>query len=363
MLVVTGLTVGGAEVQVRDLAIGLTKRGHDVEVVSLMRPRAFEDALAAHGVPVTSLEISRERKSLVQVLAAAWRFRRHVRRHRPDVVHAHMVHANLFSRLALAFSGNRLISTIHNVYEGGQLRDWGYRLTNWGSNRNTTISEAARRRSVEQRVLPDSTIIVPNGIELANYAPAETPAPDHPFRWIAVGRLEKQKDYPTLLSAMSQLHEATLSIAGDGAQRARLENLARELALSDRAFFLGVRHDVPALLARHDGFVLSSRWEGFGIAVVEAMAAGLPVVVTDSGGPPEIAGRDGAAGLVVEPGNPAAMAAAMRTIMGLSLPERAAMGLAGRRRVQARFDLQSVIDRWEQIYARLAAGKITQIAE
>lgn len=341
--------------QVRDLAIGLKRRGHDVEVVSLVQPQVLHNALEANGVSVMTLEIRREHRSLVQVLVAAYRFRRHVRRRRPDIVHAHMVHANLFSRLALALSGSRLISTIHNVVEGGQLRDWGYRVTNWCSNLNTTISEAARLRYVKQRVLPDSTIVVPNGIDVGKYAPAETPAPGHAFRWIAVGRLEKQKDYPTLLSAISRIEGATLSVAGDGAQRSVVENMANELGLADRVFFLGVRHDVPALLGRHDGFVLSSSSEGFGIAVVEAMAAGLPVVVTDSGGPPEIVGRDGAAGLVVQPGDPAATAAAMSTIMELSLAERAAMGLVGRTRVRATFELESVIDRWEQVYDRLVS--------
>ena len=347
--VVTGLDVGGAEVQVRDLAIGMKARGHDVSVTTLLPPKAYVDQLEAAGVIVRTLGISRQTPDFRAVLLAAFRLRRLVAIRRPEIVHSHMVHANLFARLALALSGNRLICTIHNIHEGGRARDLAYALTNWAAALNTTISEAATARFVNAHVLPKNTITIYNGVDISRFSGvSDTNEPAGRFRWIAIGRLELQKDYPTLLSAMVHLPSATLDIAGDGILRKDLVALAQELGIADRVTFLGVRNDIPDLLRQHDGYVLSSAWEGFGIAVVEAMASGLPVVVTDSGGPAEIVGRDGAAGIVVPASDAIALTAAMKTIVSLPEASRRGMGGSGRRRALAAFDLELVLGKWSK---------------
>lgn len=356
--VITGLAVGGAEVMLCELALGMKGRGHDVGVVSLLQPSAYVERLTSAGIRVLSLDLGRDQKNPLSVARIASRFRRHIRAVSPDIVHSHMVHANLFARLTLAFTGQRLICTMHNIYEGGRIRDAGYRLTNWASTLNTTISTSATRRAVAGRVLPASTITIYNGIDTVRFSPSADHGPARkPFRWLAVGRLERQKDYPTLLRAMRQCAGARLSIAGEGSQREELERLADDLGVAGRVKFLGVRRDIPELMREHDGFVLSSAWEGFGIVVAEAMASGLPVVATDSGGPAEIVGRDGSCGLIVPPEDADSLAAAMSRIALLSASERARMCAATRRRAMALFDLQSILDQWARVYAAVHDGK------
>jgi glycosyltransferase involved in cell wall biosynthesis len=350
----TALQIGGAEKVVFDLATGMKARGHDVSVTSLIAPTAYVEELGRAGIETRSLGIDRARKDFGQVAAALLAYRRDVARRQPALVHAHMVHANLFGRAAMAFRPlPRLICTIHNTDEGGRLRDLAYRLTNWASDLDTTISEAATRRFVSDRVLPPGTRTIHNGVDVP-MAVERRSAAGTGFRWLAVGRLEPQKDYPMLLAAMARVPGSTLSIAGDGSLRAALEAEVRELGLGDRVRFLGTRTDMAQQYAGHDGYVLSSAWEGFGLALAEAMATGLPVVATRSGGPQEIIGDDGG-GLLVPVGDVAALATVMHAVARMSYAARAEMGRKGRSRIVTAFSRKAMLDRWEAVYGEVAA--------
>jgi len=174
------------------------------------------------------------------------------------------------------------------------------------------------------------------------------------FLWLAVGRLEVQKDYPTLLRAFAQLDRSgsALWVAGEGSLRADLESLSRSLHLADRVRFLGQRGDIPALMNAADAFVLSSAWEGFGLVIAEALACKLPVVVTDSGGPREVV-DNGRVGFLVPPRDPDALAQAMVRLMDLPEAERRRMGELGREYVEANYSLDRVVDQWEALYTEL----------
>jgi len=353
----TALQIGGAEKVVFDLATGMTARGHDVRITSLIAPTAYMSELNLFGVEVRSIGIDRSRKDIGHVASALYAYRCELGARRPQIVHAHMVHANLFGRAAVAFQSSlRLICTIHNTYEGGRLRDLAYRLTNWASDLDTTVSEAATRRFVSDHVLPPGTLTVYNGVDVPVPAPRAS-ADRSVFRWLAVGRLEPQKDYPSLLAAMAQVPNATLTIAGDGALRASLEVQARELGIVDRVTFLGTRSDMPEQYASHDGYVLSSAWEGFGLALAEAMALGLPVVATRSGGPSEIIGEGSACGLLVPASDASALAAAMNAVTRLPQEARAEMGRHGRNRIMRLFSRDAMLDRWELIYDQVAGRR------
>jgi glycosyltransferase involved in cell wall biosynthesis len=318
--------------------------------------KAFADVLERHGVHVQTLGVGRTAWRPLQLIRAGLRLRRHVRARRPDIVHAHMVHANLLSRVCLALSGSRLICTVHNARER-PARELAYRLTNWASRLDTTVSENARTAFVDRHVLRPSAVAVHNGVDLSRFGNERPEQKTVPFRWIAVGRVRPVKDYPNLLRALAKLDSATLAIAGDDAVgRAALETLAGELGIGGRVAFLGIRNDVPALLMDYDGFVMPSLMEGFGIALVEAMASRLPAVATDCGGPGEVLGDDGLAGLLAPPGDSVALARAMMKVMALPTEARAAMGEAGRARAIARFDIRRALDRWESIYAAIIAG-------
>ena len=177
------------------------------------------------------------------------------------------------------------------------------------------------------------------------------------FLWMAAGRLETVKDYPTLLQAMANVPEwALLLIAGAGPLEAELRDIVSRLGLGGRVRFLGFCSDVARWMQVTDGFVLASRREGLPMVLLEAAAAGVPSVATDIPGTRE-AIVDGKTGRLVAPGDPAALAAAMKAMMELSGTERAEMSANARQRAVEQFDIERVLDRWEQLYAESMATR------
>ncbi|MEN3010400.1 MAG: glycosyltransferase [Candidatus Bipolaricaulaceae bacterium] len=369
LLVVTGLDLGGAENQVVQLAKRLQKRGWNVHVLSLRTPGVLARELHEAGIPVLSLGI----RSLLSAPLGALRLARLIHRLKPHVVHAHMFHANLLCRLVRPLAPIPvLVCTAHSVYEAPSSatrlrevtwREWAYRLTDPLCDLTTQVSQAGLTRYLAVKAVnPHKALVVYNGIDTAFFKPDQALREKlrqelgvgKAFVWLAVGRLEPQKDYHTLLRAFAHLGERgqVLLIVGEGRLRHELEELADALGLSDRVRFLGRRQDIPALMNAADAFVLSSAWEGFGLVIAEAMACGLPIVATDSGGPCEIL-DEGRLGYLVQPKNPAALAQAMRLVMELSPTERQRMGERGRRHILNRFDLESIVSEWDALYTHL----------
>lgn len=358
----TGLDLGGAEAQLVGLATRLQARGWDVGVISMIRPAALGDELRAAGVPVASLGMRRgvpDPRGLLRLasLLRAWR---------PRILHTHMVHANLLGRVArLLYRVPVLVSTAHGVEEGGRWREWGYRLTDWLCDVTTHVSRAGADRYVRVGAVPaHKVLVVPNGVDTDRFRP--DPAARERLRsqlgvgsrfvWLAVGRLEPVKDFPSLLQAFAHLrrdgHDPVLWLVGDGPEAPRLRAEARELRVEGAVRFWGVRRDVPALMSAADALALPSRSEGQPLVLLEAAACGLPVVATDVGGVREVV-EDGRTGFLVPPGDPEALAGAMARLMALPPPRRAAMGQAARGYVEARYALERVVDRWEALYRDL----------
>ncbi len=170
-----------------------------------------------------------------------------------------------------------------------------------------------------------------------------------------VARFHPVKDHRMLLHAFAELlkthPDVDLLLAGDGPLRRELEQQCGELKIADRVKFLGVRSDVPNLLQAADVFTLTSLSEAASLTLLEAMASGLPVVVTNVGGNPEIV-RDGREGLLVPRGDATAAAAAFRILF--DDPELAArLGAAGPKRVHDHFQLEQTIDAYAELYERL----------
>lgn len=367
LLVSTSLMTAGAQVQVLLLASALKERGHAVAVASLRDPEAYQEAFARIGVPVTSLGM---RRGVPDPRAIA-RLAGLVRRWRPDIVHSHMVHANLLARVTRLVSPMPVqISTAHNLTEGARWRDLAYRLTDPLCTLTTNVCRACVERFVAVGAVPRRKIVyLPNGLNTQAFdrderARAELRRAlevDDAFVWLAVGRLDTQKDYPNLLRAVAALPEPVgavrVLVAGAGPELAALQALAAGLGLPpERVRFLGSRTDVPALMSAADGFVLSSAWEGLPMVLLEAAASRLPLVATDVGGNAEIV-REDAGGLLVPAKDAAALAGALARVMALSPDERAAWGLASRRHVEEAFDIEAIVDRWEALYERLLAAR------
>jgi glycosyltransferase involved in cell wall biosynthesis len=210
-------------------------------------------------------------------------------------------------------------------------------------------------------VSPHNLAVLPNGVDVEAWRPdaairgalrCELGLSDE-FLWLATGRLEPVKDYPTLLRAMSYLPpSARLVVAGAGWLEGILRGLTKQLGLEQRVRFLGFEPNVCRWMQAADGFVLSSRWEGLPLCLLEAAACGLPAVATDVPGTPEVL-ADGVTGWLVPPADPDALQATMARMMQSSAEERAAMGERARQRMVAQFGLEAVLDRWEALYAEL----------
>jgi glycosyltransferase involved in cell wall biosynthesis len=383
-MLTTGLGRGGAEAQVYLLASGLKKRGWQVRVVSIIPPEHFVEELEAEGIPVETLGMVRG----VPDPRALWRLARILRRFRPAILHAHMIHANLLARLArLLAPVPRVICTAHNTIEVGRSfrtersTHLAYRYTDFLCDLTTQVSMEGYRRFLEGGATrADKLRYVPNAVDVRRFIPQphlrltvrkELGIPEGTFCWLAVGRLEEAKDYPTLLQAFSQVAvehpEAQLVIVGQGTLEAELKEMAGRLSLADRVRFLGLRTDVASLMNAADAFVMSSAWEGMPMVVLEAQASGLPVVATHVGGIPEVV-VPGKTGCLVPPRDPDALADAMKKLMALPPEERVKMGLAGREQVVARYSLEAILDLWEEIYESLlrprggpASGRGTRI--
>lgn len=372
VFLITALGLGGAETQVVRLATELKARGWRVSAVTMVPKGHNAEALEAQGIPVHSLAMRRSLPDPRAVLALA----RYLRQERPTVLHAHMVHANLLARVARLLAPVRVVvCTAHNVVEGGRWRELAYRLTDPLCNLTTQVSQAGLQRYVRVGAVPAHKIrFVPNGIDTAEFRPDPLARQrlrgelelGGEFVWLAAGRLTEAKDYPNLLRAfgqvLSQQPNSRLLIGGTGELMETLQALTRELGLTERVRFLGLRKDMAAVMNAADGFVLSSAWEGLPMVLLEAGASGLPMVATDVGGNPE-AIQPGSTGFLVAPRNPEALATAMLELAALPPARRREMGQAARRFIAERYSLEAVIAQWEALYQELAHPTLARRAE
>jgi glycosyltransferase involved in cell wall biosynthesis len=323
---------GGAETQVAVLAIELRKRGWDVHIVSLIEPSAFEDELAAAGVPLHFSGVAK----LPFV----------IRRLRPQILHCHMFHANIAGRLLRLFMPFRaVICTLHSVAESGRasdrirFRDFLYRITDRLSGVTTAVSQAVADRHQQSRAVRRARVI-PNGVDLTRFRPDAAARVrlrselnlGEEFVWIAAGRLMWKKNYPALLEAHTR---GVLLIAGSGPEEADLRRRA-----GPNVRFLGARGDLPELFNAADAFVLSSVVEGLPLALLEAAACGLPCVSTDVGGV-----RETGIGIVTSD-----LRTAMDRVMDMTEPERSALGHQARTIVEQRYSMDAVVSQWEALY-------------
>jgi glycosyltransferase involved in cell wall biosynthesis len=359
--------MGGADSQLLSAARELLDRGHQVRIISMtpLGPMGLE--ARDGGIPTDSLEMRRgvpDPRGLARLI-------RIVRAWKPDVVHSHMVHANLLARaLRLFVRVPALVSTIHNINEGGRLRMAAYRWTNSLVDHMTIVSEAASDHFVKHGIVPKRLLtVVANGVDPALF-PVAPPEAREAFRrsvgvdrqlvWVAVGRFEEAKDYRNMLRAFARVREhhpdVVLVIVGRGSLQPETEALAESLGLGGSVKFLGVRNDVPAILSAADAYLMSSAWEGMPMVLLEAAAAGLPIVATEVGGNREVV-VDEHSGFLVPPRNDAALAAAMLRVVGLPESERRAMGERGRERIRTHFGLSRVVDRWEGLYREVLVRK------
>jgi glycosyltransferase involved in cell wall biosynthesis len=359
----TTMGMGGADQLLLTVAGALRSRGHQVMIASLtpLGPMGLEARQL--GIATESLKMRRgvpDPRGLVRLarLLRAWK---------PDVLHSHMVHANLMARVVrLIAPVPALVSTIHNIYDGGRLRMAAYRLSNRLVDQMTIISQTAADRFIAEGIIPKELLrVIPNSVDTDRFrnVPAgtresvrESLGIQGQFAWLAVGRFEVAKDYPNMLHAFARVRErhprALLLLVGRGSLQAETEALTRTLGVAGSVRFLGVRRDVPEVMSAADGYVMSSAWEGMPIALLEAAAAGLPIVATRVGGNQEVV-RHEDNGFLVPPRDATALGEAMLRLMDLSEAERRTLGDRGHEHVRTSYGLSQTVERWEELYRQV----------
>ncbi|WP_316151103.1 glycosyltransferase [Cupriavidus sp. BIC8F] len=361
LVITTGLKLGGAEQQIAALAGAFVALGHAVSIISLT---AGQEVALPPGITVTELAM---RKTPLSMLSALRKARRIVSQWQPDVIHAHMVHGNLFARV-LARTGHTppVICSAHSAHEGGTLRTLAYRLTDRWCALTTHVSEAGRRAMIDSGAVPPGRMaVIPNGIDIMRFRPdpvarerarGDLVLSSDDVLVLNVGRLVPEKDQAILVDAFrdvaTALPRARLIIAGDGPLRAALTTRIAQYGLNHAVLLAGARNDIPDLLRAADVFVLSSRIEGMPLAVGEALASGLPVVATAAAGVAELAG--GTATLTPVGDAPALARALLEVIT--QLPDSQAKCDRRRSQIVSRFDVGAVARQWLVQYQRLKEG-------
>ena len=374
------MDLGGADRQVMLLARELKRRGHMVRVVSLLPGGDMADDLKGDAVQVDSLGFNRK----FELPKAVAQLRAQIRTFQPDVVHAHMFHANMLARITRLFTPvDAVVSTSHNVYESdphqGSLREVTarerlYRLTDFLSEITTNVAQVGTDRYVRVGAVPkEKSKTIHQGMDVSKFHKdsaarerirSQQDIGEKEFVWLAVGTLTEQKDFTTLLKAVAkQPASGKVWILGKGKLRSNLEQLTSELGIKNRVQFHGSvpPNKVRGYMNAADAFVLSSRWEGMPLVLLEAMACELPIVSTRSGGSEELVNH-GETGLLVPTQSPNELARGMEQLMETDEQYRHKMGHSGRERVVKHFSIESIADEWENIYHTVTSGEKTRTA-
>lgn len=349
LYIVTGLGLGGAEKVVCDLADQISTLGHEVKIAYL----TGEVLVRPKDINVDILPLSLN--SLYGLYSASKKYKKLIQDFQPDVVHAHMIHANIFARInRIGCAIPKLICTAHNSNEGGKLRMMAYRLTNFLSDFNTNVSQEATESLISKGAFNKNNLTtVYNGIDLSKFKLSKIDKKNDEMMILSVGRFNEQKDYPNLFKAIKILKDNNLIekvkfyVAGDGALRPYLEKTIEDLGINNNIVLLGKRSDIPELLNQADFFVLSSRHEGLPTVVIEAMACETFVVATDCGGSAEILGETG---ILVPPQNSEALAEALKEAVNKTPLEIQENNLKARQRVEELFSLEKSVENWLKIY-------------
>jgi L-malate glycosyltransferase len=355
MQVTWSLVAGGSEMYALTVASGLDSQRYDSVLCALDQGGALENEITGLGIPYFVMN----RRPGIE-LGLMWRLYRLFRKAGVDVVHTHHFTQLFYSGLAAKLAGARLIHTEHCVQHLDRRRlRVALRVLSLLCDRVIGIGgEVVRTLGGEIGIPAPKLELVRAGVNVAAFGGLKSEARqalrlDEADRVaVIVARLSPEKNHRMLLAAFAavvrRLPRARLLIVGGGAEQADIQEEILRLGLADHVRLLGVRRDVPRILAAADVFVLSSNEEGLPIAVLEAMAAAKPVVVTAVGELPLLV-KEGETGRLSPPQDPPAFAAALLELLSdEALAIR--MGASGRQLVEQQYSLASMIETHERLY-------------
>lgn len=369
--VISGLSTGGAEVMLYKLLSAWDRRADQLEVISLTDLGALGPRIAQLGIPVRALGMRKGTGTFTGLVRLAkW-----LRSSSPQVVQTWMYHADLIGGLAASLGGCRTV--VWGIRNGVLEACRNKRSTIWTAKvcahlsgriprKIVCCSEEARRFHESIQYCAEKMTVIPNGFDLASFKPDasardsfrnELGAPGGAILIGLVARFDPHKDHQTFIEAARRIAESrpeTLFVlCGENITRenSALAGWIGDTQLKGRFRLLGRRDDIPGIMAALDVLVSSSCGEAFPNVVGEAMACGVPCVVTDVGDSAMIVGDTG---LVVPAKNPAALAEACLKLIDAGKERREQLGNAARRRVKDEFDLNVIASRYRRLYEDLA---------
>ncbi|MBP3960475.1 glycosyltransferase [Gemmata sp. G18] len=344
--IVGQLEVGGMEKLLVEFARHCDRDRFDLVFLALGRNGTVGDEIEALGWPVESLELAPGLNPWL-VIRLSLLFRKLG----ADIVHTHNTRPLLYAGLAASLARvKRIIHTRHGQRFGSSRREnVMFRLAALTANRVVCVSHDSARLTRTEGVAPKRIRTLLNGIDITRLRPA---TPEHNNPVLAVGRFSPEKDFTNLVraAAIAVRSDPTfrLEIAGDGRCMPDIRQQVTDLNLGGAVRLLGQISDIPTLLTQASCFTLASLTEGISLTILEAMAAGLPVVATRVGGNPEVI-TENETGLLVPASDPEALAAALLELWQ-DPTRRRKMGDAGRRRVEKHFDVRQMVAEYEKLY-------------
>lgn len=368
---IAGLEIGGAQMSLFRLLSRMDPASFENEVVSLTAGGPAGSKIEAVGVPVSALGMRPGMPSA----AGLWRLLRLVRHRQPDVIQTWMYHSDLLAGIAGRLTGRTKIvwGIRHGQLERGKNASHmlaAARVCAWLSHslpdRIVCLSEASRKWHVANGYSDLLIEVIPNGFDTDVFRPdadayrsvrSELGVPQDALLVGHVARFDPQKDFATFVRATARLRQFCpnvqfLMCGIDVTERnTKLDGWIREFGCKPPFHLLGVRDDVPRLMAALDVLTLCSTSEGFGNCVGEAMACGVPCVVTDVADLKTVVGETG---VVVPPGDVEALAGALVGLLRTSRSERIQRGQAARQRIQEQYSLSTSVAAYETIYRRLS---------
>lgn len=358
LYLITRAEPGGAQVHLLHLFKAFRPRAELHLAVGEDKDRFLVDEAWALGVKVHTLRHLVWPISPLKDVAAVGELLTLLRDIKPDLLHVHSSKAGFVGRLAARLVGVRSVFTAHGwaFTEGVHparrtLAVVLERLAGRLGDAVICVSHKDLRLALENRVAPEDRLtVVWNGVP--DTAQRALPGLEPP-RLVMVARFSPQKDHGLLLKSLAELQDLswTLDLVGDGPLLPQVKALAQELGLGSRVRFLGRRVDIDSVLAEAQVFVLTSRWEGLPLTILEAMRAGLPVVASDVGGVGE-AVVDGHTGFLVPRGEQALLRDRLRRLLadpGL----RVQMGAAARKRYEEHFTVERMVEGVWEVYSRV----------
>ncbi len=348
--VIPTLRFGGAERLLADIAKYHDRSRFAMVVITVVALGPFEHVIRDAGVKV--IHMPNMGDFGFRLTIKLWRA---FRKARPDIVHTHLFGADVWGKIAAFFARVPVIvSTEHNTwFDESSFKHFLKRWVAKISDRIIVISRAvAEYATTVEKVNPKKIVVIPNRIELSRFAQiSRLSLVDAPHvKLLSVGRLEEQKGFDVLLSALSAIRDLpwTLTIVGNGSLLSILEDRIRLLGLVNKVQLYGTTDEMPELYAQHDVFVLASRWEGLGLVIMEAMSTGMPVIATRVGGIPELI-EHGRTGYLVSSEDSEALAQMVQFVIERR-SDAQVVGQNARTHAHEHFAIEDMVRAYEQLY-------------